>query len=75
MSDYRTNPKGHKWFKNEDGNVDIWRVDVGFHNGPKCELCGYSFCEHCKKWEDIPECTVKDIEADFVVMTDQKLLT
>lgn len=37
----------HLWYKNEDGSIDEWRLDVGFHNGPECEVCGECFCMHC----------------------------
>lgn len=37
----------HTWIKNEDGKIDDWAVASGFCNGPRCEVCGYSFCEHC----------------------------
>lgn len=39
--------KKHLWHKNKDGEVDMWRLDCGYHNGPSCELCYESFCEHC----------------------------
>ena len=26
--------KRHLWYKDENGNIDEWRVDNGFHNGP-----------------------------------------
>ena len=52
---YITNPKGHVWSIDEEGGkVNIFAMSEGFHNGPICVNCGYSFCEHCKT--DIPEC-------------------
>ena len=39
--------KKHLWYKNKDGEVDNWQLDCGYHNGPRCEVCGESFCEHC----------------------------
>lgn len=45
---------GHKLIRDEDGDVDIFRLDANFHNGPECELCGETWCHHCK--EDIEPC-------------------
>lgn len=39
---------GHKLIRNEDGEVDVFRLDAGFHNGPECELCGKVWCHHCE---------------------------
>lgn len=46
----------HDWETDEDGNIDEFAMDYGFHNGPACKRCGYSFCEHCKPngWNDEP---------------------
>lgn len=52
--DYIKSPKGHKWQK-EGRSVDFFAMDAGFHNGPRCVNCGYSFCEHCTG--DIRPCT------------------
>ena len=38
----------HDWEKDKDGNIDEFAMDYGFHNGPACKRCGYSFCMHCK---------------------------
>lgn len=37
----------HSWCKDDDGNIDVFGYSEGFCNGPKCEICGYSFCHHC----------------------------
>lgn len=37
----------HSWCKDEYGDIDIFGYSDGFCNGPKCEICGYSFCHHC----------------------------
>ena len=37
----------HSWIKLEDGEIDNFAVSSGYHNGALCEICGYSFCEHC----------------------------
>lgn len=46
--DYITDPKGHVWktLQNSD-EIDIFAYDEGFHNGPGCIKCGFSFCHHC----------------------------
>lgn len=45
--------KKHLWYRDENGEVDTWRLDVGFHNGPECRVCHRSICEHCHPdWED-----------------------
>ena len=38
----------HDWETDEDGKIDEWVLDYGYHNGPGCKRCGYSFCMHCK---------------------------
>lgn len=50
------NPKGHIWRLNEHGEVDCWVVDEGFHNGPGCSVCHFSFCEHCFNERDLEPC-------------------
>ena len=43
---------GHVLYKNEpeDGDgIDMFRLDVEFHNGPECMKCGRSWCEHCDR--------------------------
>lgn len=42
--------------------LDIFVVDVGFHNGPGCLTCHWSCCMHCKGIDDIPECDQRDGE-------------
>ena len=37
----------HLWCKDEDGNVDEWEWDAGFHNGPECQVCHATPCVHC----------------------------
>ena len=51
---YIEDPRGHEWQKDEDDTVDIFAMDDGIHNGPKCVKCGYSFCHHCDDF--IPKC-------------------
>lgn len=40
--------KKHMWHRDEKGQIDMWYLDHGFHNGPGCEICGLSVCEHCE---------------------------
>lgn len=37
----------HVWRKTATGGIDHFAVDFEYHNGPACEICGLSFCEHC----------------------------
>ena len=47
--------KKHLWHK-DGGEIDMWYLDYGYHNGPGCEVCGASVCEHCEPdWEEL-EC-------------------
>jgi hypothetical protein len=39
---------GHKLIRDDDGYIDIFVLDEGYHNGPGCELCGESWCHHCE---------------------------
>jgi hypothetical protein len=36
----------HKW-QIRNGEPDIFAYAEGYHNGPKCIVCGYYFCQHC----------------------------
>jgi hypothetical protein len=38
---------GHVWERDERGHVDTANFFGEFHNGPKCENCGYIYCYHC----------------------------
>lgn len=37
----------HQWRKGKDGKIDMFAYSCGFCNGPVCERCSESFCEHC----------------------------
>ena len=50
--------KRHLWYKGENGNIDEWRVDNGFHNGPECQICHTAFCEHCTPDWSTTECEI-----------------
>lgn len=45
---------GHRLIRNQNGQIDIFRLDAGNHNGPECELCGETWCQHCQI--DIEKC-------------------
>lgn len=54
--------KKHLWYRDKAGEIDEWRLDIGFHNGPECQICGEAFCEHCHKdWAD-KECSIGHYE-------------
>lgn len=40
----------HDFYLDERGEIDIWRVDQDYHNGPECRRCGESWCEHCSPY-------------------------
>lgn len=45
--------KKHVWQKDDNGNIDEFAVDSGFHNGPRCIICHDEFCTHCEpSWEN-----------------------
>ena len=48
----------HDWIRDKNGEIDMWQLDVGFHNGPACSRCGHSFCEHCETFEEQEPCVV-----------------
>ena len=37
----------HSWCKDESGDIDVFGYSEGFCNGPKCEICNWTFCHHC----------------------------
>lgn len=40
---------GHKLYRHKNGEVDNFRLDYGYHNGPECEKCQESWCKHCQR--------------------------
>lgn len=45
----------HNWIKTDDGMIDMMAWESGdYHNGPRCEVCDYGFCEHCTL-DEVPE--------------------
>lgn len=45
----------HDWYM-DDGEIDIFRMDAGYHNGPQCMRCQESFCHHCRPERYEEEC-------------------
>jgi hypothetical protein len=42
-----TERSGHVWALDADGEIDVWRLDAGYCNGPYCLACKEAFCKHC----------------------------
>ena len=51
----------HKWKCYEDGRIDLFVTDKGFHNGPGCTVCGFTFCHHCNPEGIDTECGASSI--------------
>lgn len=49
---------GHEW-EAENGRINWFALSEGFHNGPRCKKCNYSFCHHCKSEFDVDPCLKK----------------
>lgn len=45
----------HDWQRYKNGAIDDFAMEIGYHNGPVCKRCYYSFCVHC----------VQDVEAEL----------
>lgn len=45
----------HLWRRMRNGEVDIFGLDVDYHNGPICVACGEAFCHHCEDVDSL-EC-------------------
>ncbi len=44
----------------KDDELDMFVMDIAYHNGPGCSTCGWSTCWHCNRDpnEAVPEtCT------------------
>lgn len=37
----------HDWEKDRRGEINMFAVEYEYHNGPYCEICHESYCEHC----------------------------
>lgn len=50
-------PLKHQWRLDSGGEVDIWRYEADYHNGPQCVICDDMVCIHCKPgWADLDDC-------------------
>ena len=66
MNDERLIPKSlihiheeypeHDWERTESGEIDDMAMSVGYHNGPFCKRCCYTFCVLCNPngWNEEP---------------------
>lgn len=55
--------KKHVWRRKENGDIDTWAWEVDYHNGPVCELCYSSPCEHCNPdWMELDDCSAEHYE-------------
>lgn len=67
MSDDWIQSEKERWFaamkakchmpRMDGDKIDMFVCDIGFHNGPGCEACGESWCQHCDDAEEISECS------------------
>lgn len=54
---HEAHPK-HDWMLDEDGKIDMWASESGFHNGPMCKRCYHSVCVHCDPDWNEDECII-----------------
>lgn len=49
---------GHDFYEDEYSRdqINMWRLEYGFHNGPECQKCHEIFCEHCCPERMIEKC-------------------
>lgn len=52
----------HDWILEPNGDIDVWRLEYEYCNGPECRRCGEAFCEHCypKLWDE--ECPSEQLD-------------
>lgn len=50
----------HDWKLDKNGEVDMWALSVGYCNGPMCNRCHTSVCEHCNPDWDEEECVIDE---------------
>lgn len=49
--------KGHMLLRDNHGNIDVFVLNSGHHNGPRCIRCEWEACMHCDPFaEEIPDC-------------------
>ena len=65
----------HLWKRTKYGEIDNFAFEAGYHNGPVCTRCFFSFCEHCDPekindtncvvdWDECPTCHKHVFEGD-----------
>ncbi len=48
----------HNWERDENGNINEWAWESGFHNGVFCVDCGKSVCVGCNPdYMELDDCT------------------
>ena len=48
----------HNWERDENGNINEWAWESGFHSGVFCVDCGKSVCVHCNPdYMELDDCT------------------
>ena len=50
----------HDWKCDENGEIDMWALSVGYCNGPMCNRCHASVCEHCNPEWNEEECVIDE---------------
>lgn len=46
--------------------VDVFALDAGWHNGPRCVDCGMALCHHCHPYWWRGECKGEDGHVEVV---------
>lgn len=47
----------HQWRRKENGEIDDFAWDFGYHNGVACEICGETVCVHCNPdYDELDDC-------------------
>lgn len=48
----------HNWERDENGSINEWAWESGFHNGVFCVDCGKNVCVHCNPdYMELDDCT------------------
>ncbi len=47
---------GHVPRLDDDGKIDMMAMFADFHNGPACDTCHMSWCEHCRGPDVVEPC-------------------
>ena len=51
----------HDWYRDKNGEIDMFVLDFGIHNGPGCKRCHESFCKHCvNDWRNKGPCVIDE---------------